>query len=98
MKPSKIFLQTFFKVCFLRLHKPVALRPRRPAAPAGQRRAGCDRHVSADGGDGEAGGAARSGGGEGSLLHLHQLPAACGGESQSDLDVVMLKKNVNDNL
>lgn len=41
--------------------------------------------MSADGGDGEAGSAARPGGGEGSLLHLHWLPAACCGETQSDL-------------
>lgn len=58
-------------------------RTRGPAASAGQRHAGRDRHVSTDGGDGEAGGAARPGGGEGSLLHLHWLPAARRGEGRS---------------
>lgn len=60
--------------------QPLHVRARWPAAPAGQRHAGCDRHVPVDGGDREAGGASRSGGGEGPLLHFHWLPATCGGE------------------
>lgn len=56
-------------------------RARGPAAPAGQRHARRDWHVPADGGDGEASSAPGSGGGEGTLLHLHQLSPACRGEA-----------------
>lgn len=67
------------------LNSPNALlyplpRARGPAASAGQRHAGCDWHVPADGGDGEAGGAPRPHRGEGPLLHLHRLPSASRGE------------------
>lgn len=60
------------------------LRTGGPAASAGQRHAGRDWHVPADGGDGEAGSAPRPRGGEGPLLHLHRLPSARRGEEDED--------------
>lgn len=57
-------------------------RERRPAAPAGQRPAGRERHVPAAGGDGEAGGAPGPDRGARALLHLHHVPAARGGGSR----------------
>lgn len=56
-------------------------RPRRPAAPAGQRHAGRERQVPAAGGDGEAGGEEGAGGGEGTLLLLRIHAAARRGQS-----------------
>lgn len=59
---------------------PAHIRTRGPATSAGQCHAGCDRHVPADGGDGEAGSTPRPGRGEGPLLHFHWLPSACCGK------------------
>lgn len=56
-----------------------------PAPPAGQRHAGCQRLVPADGGDGEAGGETSASGGQRSLLFIHQLTSAGGGERHTPL-------------
>lgn len=67
-------------VSFILLLLLLSLREGKPAPPAGQRHAGRQRPVPADGGDGEAGGAKGAPGGEGALLLIYQPASARRGE------------------